>query len=585
MNNLQLEIVYWNLSSALEVAKYFNIQLLTQQTRKSNSTSHTCTVTVSNLFYNIPVRRYYYKNQIQAISKQLQRFCFHFALANHGIKFNIHLNNNLLLNTGLIESRCPKSLFESIFGLQKDMIILDADNVEFGISGYVSGQNGGIPFQNASKLFIILNNKPIINEDLYQLVKKTFKEKSALTQPIGVIYLRAPNGNVDFNISADKTEARIVGENRLKEFLVNYYRGKLQTQVVQNLEVIQQTAVPSTTFQQKLQMMKTQKQGVRIMEANVQNTSLKTVNNNQSHMQHNQASNQAKHISTNNQTINTNNVNNNYSTPTLNVQHKENKVVIELTEDSDELMTYHQSKQISQPNLQSYQSLLSQSQISQKTEQKIDIEAILQSTDFLRNLSQIQSDHVIENEVNNAEIDEDKQNIFEKLQIIGQYNNSFIICHYNQITYLLDQHSLDEAIHFEHLRKNIKIPRQKLVVKQKLDLTHEKRALLDSIYDESIGKEWGFNVIKYDQDYYFTEVGVIDNKILTQQDFESYFESECKIPDRIQNILANRACKSSVRLGDQLNAQQMKSLLLRASECDNCFNCPHGRPSIQRIYE
>ncbi|CAL6066151.1 Kinase [Hexamita inflata] len=43
MNNLQLEIIYWNLSSALEVAKYFNIQLLTQQTRKSNSTSHNCT--------------------------------------------------------------------------------------------------------------------------------------------------------------------------------------------------------------------------------------------------------------------------------------------------------------------------------------------------------------------------------------------------------------------------------------------------------------------------------------------------------------------------------------------------------------
>ncbi|CAL6063054.1 Hypothetical_protein [Hexamita inflata] len=44
MNNLQLEIIYWNLSSALEVAKYFNIQLLTQQTRKSNSTSHNCSI-------------------------------------------------------------------------------------------------------------------------------------------------------------------------------------------------------------------------------------------------------------------------------------------------------------------------------------------------------------------------------------------------------------------------------------------------------------------------------------------------------------------------------------------------------------
>ncbi|CAL6053880.1 Hypothetical_protein [Hexamita inflata] len=52
MNNLQLEIIYWNLSSALEVAKYFNIQLLTQQTRKSNSTSHNCKLQVLDFQVN-----------------------------------------------------------------------------------------------------------------------------------------------------------------------------------------------------------------------------------------------------------------------------------------------------------------------------------------------------------------------------------------------------------------------------------------------------------------------------------------------------------------------------------------------------
>ena len=39
--------------------------------------------------------------------------------------------------------------------------------------------------------------------------------------------------------------------------------------------------------------------------------------------------------------------------------------------------------------------------------------------------------------------------------MLGQYNKSFILCALEEQFYLIDQHSLDEAIHFEKMKNGI----------------------------------------------------------------------------------------------------------------------------------
>jgi DNA mismatch repair protein PMS2 len=46
-------------------------------------------------------------------------------------------------------------------------------------------------------------------------------------------------------------------------------------------------------------------------------------------------------------------------------------------------------------------------------------------------------------------------------------------------------------------------------------------------------------------------------------------------------MLASRACRKSVMIGDPLTKVQMQKLLKHMGEIDHPWNCPHGRPTIR----
>ena len=47
--------------------------------------------------------------------------------------------------------------------------------------------------------------------------------------------------------------------------------------------------------------------------------------------------------------------------------------------------------------------------------------------------------------------------------------------------------------------------------------------------------------------------------------------------------IASKACRKSVKAGDILNLLEMKALYDKLGECEQPYNCPHGRPSIINI--
>lgn len=58
--------------------------------------------------------------------------------------------------------------------------------------------------------------------------------------------------------------------------------------------------------------------------------------------------------------------------------------------------------------------------------------------------------------------DEMKQS-FNEMEIIGQFNSSFILCRLGEDLYILDQHACDEKVNYESLMKNVVIQSQKLI--------------------------------------------------------------------------------------------------------------------------
>ncbi|KMZ57623.1 hypothetical protein ZOSMA_84G00620 [Zostera marina] len=59
------------------------------------------------------------------------------------------------------------------------------------------------------------------------------------------------------------------------------------------------------------------------------------------------------------------------------------------------------------------------------------------------------------------------------------------------------------------------------------------------------------------------------------------FDSLC--PSRVRAMLASRACRSSVMIGDPLAENEMKKILGNLTGLKSPWNCPHGRPTMRHL--
>lgn len=52
---------------------------------------------------------------------------------------------------------------------------------------------------------------------------------------------------------------------------------------------------------------------------------------------------------------------------------------------------------------------------------------------------------------------------------------------------------------------------------------------------------------------------------------------------RVRDVLASRACRTSIMIGSPLTRQQQGRILARLAQLDAPFNCPHGRPTMRHL--
>ena len=49
---------------------------------------------------------------------------------------------------------------------------------------------------------------------------------------------------------------------------------------------------------------------------------------------------------------------------------------------------------------------------------------------------------------------------------------------------------------------------------------------------------------------------------------------------RITNMLASKACRSSIMVGDSLSNKNMENIVHTLANLQSPWNCPHGRPTM-----
>lgn len=171
-----------------------------------------------------------------------------------------------------------------------------------------------------------------------------------------------------------------------------------------------------------------------------------------------------------------------------------------------------------------------------------------------------------------------KKEMFSEMEVLGQFNLGFIIAKLNNDLFIVDQHASDEKYNFEDLEKNTKLQTQPLVVPEKLELTAiQEMTLIENlavfelngfkfIIDETAeaGKKIKIHSKPFSKNWEFGKDD-IEEMIFMLDDTPN---GVCR-PSRIRTMLASRACRKSVMIGDPLTKKQMKKLLGHMGELDH----------------
>nr|SOH55379.1 DNA mismatch repair protein [Trichomonas tenax] len=177
---------------------------------------------------------------------------------------------------------------------------------------------------------------------------------------------------------------------------------------------------------------------------------------------------------------------------------------------------------------------------------------------------------------------------FKDMEIIGQWNQSFIITKYGCDIYAIDQHAAMEAQNFENLRKKCSIQSQKLIAPIKINLTPQETTAAEECKQRC--KEFGYDYDLQDNVLLVKTIPSVTTVATGADDLLElitilYENPSAQPMTRKARIwMQYRACHSSVRVGDTMNKAQMQNLLNRMAQSDFPWNCPHGRPTWCEIW-
>lgn len=176
------------------------------------------TFIVKNLFYNVPARRNFLKND-QVEQKHIIDEIERVAIPHTDIHFIFQSNGNDVLNlpAGNLMQRI-KSLVGSY--IQKELVSISEDTNFVKIRGYISLPEAAIKTRKEQYFFV--NNRfvknPFLNHAIYEAYKNLITYQS---HPRYFLFLEMDPKNIDINIHPTKTEVKFTDDKAVYMLLVS----------------------------------------------------------------------------------------------------------------------------------------------------------------------------------------------------------------------------------------------------------------------------------------------------------------------------------------------------------------------------
>ncbi|MEC9484806.1 MAG: DNA mismatch repair endonuclease MutL [Candidatus Izemoplasma sp.] len=176
-----------------------------------------------------------------------------------------------------------------------------------------------------------------------------------------------------------------------------------------------------------------------------------------------------------------------------------------------------------------------------------------------------------------------------RLEYIGQYLGTYLVCQNETGLYLIDQHAAAERIRYERYYANMgsaKIEQKPLLLPIELEVSNDEIIALEESLP--IIHKLGLTLDIKDNKLFMTHVPTwflegfeetyaeeIIKQILNEEDV-----SIAMIRDPLAKELS---CKHSIKANHYINEGEIEQLLRDLEHCNNPYTCPHGRPVTIRF--
>ena len=184
-------------------------------------------------------------------------------------------------------------------------------------------------------------------------------------------------------------------------------------------------------------------------------------------------------------------------------------------------------------------------------------------------------------------LEQEEKSSFPELEYFGQMHGTYLFAQGKGGLYIIDQHAAQERVKYEYYREKIgdvdnsqqqllvpyifEFPADDMLrIKQRMELLEDAGIFLE---------EYGANqFILREHPIWFKEEEIeagiyemCDMLLLTKEVSIKKYRAELAIM---------MSCKRSIKANHSLDDYSARDLLFQLSQCDNPYNCPHGRPVL-----
>ncbi|GAA2914675.1 DNA mismatch repair endonuclease MutL [Enterococcus pseudoavium] len=499
-------------------------------------------ITVENLFFNTPARLKYVKS-LQTELSNIGDIVNRMALSHPNVAFRlVHDGHKMLSTSG---SGDLKQTLAGIYGVAtaKKMLKVEAQDLDFTLNGYVSLPE--VTRASRNYLSVIINGRYIKNYALNKAIINGYQSKLMVGRyPIAVLEITMDPLLVDVNVHPTKQEVRLSKEKELMNLISHAIAESLR-----QINLIPDVG-ENPSFKRKVEKIQTEQLDLPLEEQPKKKSDL------------------------------------NYD-PKTGIFYVEPKVA----EDTEVPVAFQEKKvenNFSAPLLEEKISLVSETAVPLETPAVAEetCEELVTTDHPEFDLSTQSGEKVIEQAISKLEKEQPKER-FPMLEYFGQMHGTYLFAQSKDGLYIVDQHAAQERIKYEYFREKIgdvSDDLQELLVPFVLDYPNndaiklkEQTELLQEvgIYLEEFGPD-SFIVRAHptwypagQEESIFREM--IDMLLLTGSVSVKKFREATAIM---------MSCKRSIKANHHLDEAQARVLLSDLAQCENPFNCPHGRPVL-----